>query len=348
MSQSIPPAIIDLSSKTSSSVYESNRGNFAVKLLVLHDTVGSTQYPDNNNLGVDTTGYQNRLVTTLRWLQGDGGVSAHYLIGPEALGAPILRLCQENWVAYHAGGSANWPSSWHAPDGTFYQGNVNGVGIINWISIGIERWGSVDENPGPKQAAALLALATDIARRYNLTADQVVSHKSLEGDRQDGVTMLTAVRAAISQPQPQTHAPASPPAVSVPVAAQPTQSPGDLIGAGFNKLIDFLTPKGTPTAPAPSPPSATVTATTIHIGSTLSQGVAGVVPYLGHGTVKNNGTIIRDKPTGEAQVLRNLNQGTALRLSAYTDKGSNNGTGTRWYLIDAADGGGWIYSGSIN
>jgi hypothetical protein len=156
--------------------------------------------------------------------------------------------------------------------------------------------------------------------------------------------MLAAVRAAVSQPP--AHTTANPPAVSAPVAAQPPQSPGDLIGAGFNKLIDFLTPKGTPTAPAPA--SATIPATTIHIGSTLSQGVAGVVPYLGHGTVKSNGTIIRDKPTGEAQVLRNLNQGTALRLSAYTDKGSNSGTGTRWYLIDAADGGGWIYSGSIN
>jgi hypothetical protein len=343
VSQPILPPIVDLSGQTSSGVYEANRGNFTVKLLVLHDTVGSTQYPDRNNLGVDAAGYQSRFNTTLRWLQGDGGVSAHYLIGPEALGGTIYRICQEGWVAYHAGGSANWPSSWHAPDGTFYQGNVNGVGIINWISIGIERWGSVDETPGPKQTAALLALATDIARRYNLTPGQVVSHKELEGDRQDGVTMLAAVRAAISQPQ--TQVPANQPAApAAPAAGQPSNSPSDLIGSGLNKLIDFLTPKGTTNAPT----AATGTPNPVYIGGTLSQGVTGVVPYLGAGIVKNNGTIIRDKPASEGQALRNLNQGTALRLSAYTDKGSNNGTGTRWYLIDAADGGGWVYGGALN
>ncbi len=353
MSQATLPNIIDLSPQTPTGVYEPNRGNFSVKLLVLHDTVGSIQYPDRNDLGVDASGYQSRENGTIRWFQGGGEVSIHYLVGPEATGAKVYRLCQEGWVAYHAGGTGNYPSSWHAPDGTFYQGQVNGVGIINWISIGIERWGGLTEAPGPNQTNAMLGLATDIARRYQLTPDQIVSHKQLEGDRQDGVVLLTLIRTAVSQGQ----TPALSPNTAQNPPSDPNQkSPSELISAGLSKLIDFLTPKGSPNAPIGFPagigenpnPNQNSLLPPIYIGGTLSQGVSGVVPYLGAGVVKNNGSIVHEKPFAEAQVVNTLNQGTALRLSAYTDKGSNNGSGTRWYLIDAADGGGWIYGGALN
>lgn len=349
MSQPTLPNIIDLSPQTPSGVYEPNRGNFAVKLLVLHDTVGSTQYPDRNDLGVDASGYQSRENSTIRWFQGGGEVSIHYLVGPEATGAKVYRLCQESWVAYHAGGTANYPSSWHAPDGTFYQGQVNGVGIINWISIGIERWGGLTETPGPNQTSAMLALASDIARRYQLTPDQIVSHKQLEGDRQDGVVLLGLIRAAVAQGQ---ITPVSPDPAQNPATDPNQKSPSELISAGLSKLIDFLTPKGNTNAPPgigenPNPNENSPQAP-VYIGGTLSQGVTGVVPYLGAGVVKNNGVIVREKPVADARSVRTLNQGTALRLSAYTDQGSNNGSGPRWYLIDAADGGGWIYGGALN
>jgi hypothetical protein len=351
LSQPTLPEIIDLSSQTPAGVHEPDRGNFSVKLLVLHDTVGSTQYPDRNDLGVDSVGYQSRESSTIRWFQGGSDVSVHYLVGPESTGAKIYRLCQESWVAYHAGGTANYPSAWHSPDGTFYQGQVNGVGIINWISIGIERWGGVSESPGPNQTRAMLALAADIAQRYGLTPEQIVSHKELEGDRQDGVVLLSAIRAAVAQAQKpaliqvQAQNPsAAGPAQNPPV--DPNQkSPADLISAGLSRLMDLLMPKGSPSAPTSDQSSP---ATPVNIGSTLSQGVTGVVPYLGAGVVKQNGSIVREKPSAEAQAARTLNQGTALRLSAYTDNGSNNGSGPRWYLIDAADGGGWIYGGALN
>lgn len=350
MSEANLPNVIDLTAQTPADVYEANRGNFSVKLLVLHDTVGSTQYPDLNSLSLDPAGFQNRENITIRWFQGQGGLSIHYFIGPEATGAKIYQLCKEGCVAYHAGGTANYPSSWHAPDGTFYQGNVNGVGVINWISIGIERWGGTRETPGPKQTQAMVTLASDIARRYNLAPEQIVSHKELEGDRQDGLVLLSTIRTVVSQMRAPAaiQAPAQAPAQQQPTPAPAQapapnpQSPGDLINAGLNKLIDFLHPKGTPNAPTSGPGSPIV------IGATLSHGVTGVVPYLGAGQVKNNGIIIRDKPFADAQAVRTLNQGTPLRLSAYTDRGSNNGSGPRWYLIDAADGGGWIYGGALN
>jgi hypothetical protein len=197
----------------------------------------------------------------------------------------------------------------------------------------------------------MLALAADIAQRYGLTPEQIVSHKELEGDRQDGVVLLSAIRVAVGQAQKPALIPAQAQNPFTAGSAQnppvdPNQkSPADLISAGLSRLMDLLMPKGSPNAPTSDQGSP---ATPVNIGGTLSQGVTGVVPYLGAGVVKQNGSIVREKPSAEAQAARTLNQGTALRLSDYTDNGSNNGSGPRWYLIDAADGGGWIYGGALN
>jgi hypothetical protein len=374
LSQATLPNIIDLSAQTPSVVHEPDRGNFTVKLLVLHDTVGSTRYPDRNDLGLDSIAYQSRENGTIRWFQGGGDVSVHYLVGPEATGAKIYRLCQESWTAYHAGGTANYPASWKAPDGTFYQGQVNGVGIINWISIGIERWGGINDAPGPNQTNAMVALATDIARRYNLAPEQIVAHKELEGDRQDGGILLSAIRKAVEEERKpklvpvQAESPVSPPPEQTPAdiqvqtpaqnpPADPNQkSPSDLISAGLTPPFGLFVAKRQPKRPldiqggAGNDPATQDNGSNgpINIGGTLSQGVSGVVPYLGAGVVKNNAVIVREKPSTDATPVRSLNQGTALRLSAYTDNGANSGSGPRWYLIDAADGGGWIYGGALN
>jgi hypothetical protein len=191
--------VIDLTSNTPAGVVELSRGGYAPILLVLHDTAGSTQFPDRNDLDLAATGYAYREQATIKWFQGGGGLSIHYLIGPEATGAKIYRLAKESWVAYHAGGSPGFPSSWTDPyTHKYWAGVLQGVGALNVISIGIERWGAANEPAGPKQTASMLWLAGDIATRLHLKPLQIVAHKELEGDRQDGGVLLGQVRALVA------------------------------------------------------------------------------------------------------------------------------------------------------
>jgi hypothetical protein len=163
--------VIDLTSSTPAKVVLLSRGGYSTILLVLHDTAGSISNPDRNDLSIPIKGYEEREQATIKWFQGGGGLSIHYLIGPESTGAKIYRLARENWVAYHAGGSAGYPSTWTDPyTHKFWAGVLQGVGALNVISIGIERWGAANEPAGPKQTASMLWLAVDIARRYNLKA----------------------------------------------------------------------------------------------------------------------------------------------------------------------------------
>jgi hypothetical protein len=221
-----PPEIIDLSAHTPPTSYTASRAPHDVKVLVLHDTVGGSSSPDRNDLPLDADTYQHHLNNALSWFQGGGPVSVHYLIGPEALGGKVYRLCPESAVAYHAGGAPGWT----APDGTHYQGTENDIALLNYISLGIHRWGAVNETPGPNQTNALLALVRDIARRYSLSTQQIVSHKELDNTRSDGEILLSAARDAVTQmwaaivagsaPQPE-------PAPSAQPDASPTTPPED-------------------------------------------------------------------------------------------------------------------------
>ncbi len=364
------PNIIDLTSRTPDSVYTGSRAPYDVKVLVLHDTVGSDNAPDRNDIQLDFQGREN---STIGWFQGGGGISVHYLVGPESLGAKIYLLCPENGVAYHAGGSANFPSSWTAPDGTLYKGRYNDVGIMNYISIGIERWGAVNENVGPNQTRAMLALCVDIARRYNLTPQQIVPHKDLEGDREDGGVLLDKIRAAVAQQNipaaapvqamnaPAPAAPQTPtptpiqilPPLDIPVQSEPTatppvDTPAQPEPTATQPTSELFQPSTIQILPAVDVPSASEAPTPGGFNPTWAQGVDGVAAWLGAGTVINDGTLVRDRPQLTANTIRSLNQGTALRFSAYTDSGADAGLGARWYLIDDADGGGWVYFGSVN
>jgi hypothetical protein len=167
--------IIDLSDSTPDSVY-TDRG-MPISEVILHDTAGSN---DNNQASPSVC--QITLNATIRWFQGPGGVSIHYLIGPENLGAKIYRLCKEQFAAYHAVGN---------------KGSINGVSKDNRISIGIERFGQPNEAVGPNQRAAMLWLVKDITDRYGLPPGAVISHMSIQSDRRDGNVLLAASRAVV-------------------------------------------------------------------------------------------------------------------------------------------------------
>lgn len=165
--------IIDLSNNTPSSVYSGRKG-FSIQELILHDTSGPN---DNNNASVQSC--QSALNATIHWFQGGGGLSIHYLIGPEKLGGKIYRLCKEQFAAYHAVGN---------------KGVIEGVSKDNLISIGIERFGQPNEPVGPNQRASMLWLVEDICQRNGLDAGEVVSHMSIQADRRDGNVLLAAAR----------------------------------------------------------------------------------------------------------------------------------------------------------
>jgi hypothetical protein len=206
--------IIDLTADTPSSVY-SGRAGHAIIQLVLHDTAGSEKNPDKNDLPLSVEGFRARERATIRWFQGGGGLSIHYLIGPEKTGAPIYRLCREEFAAYHVGGNPEWgfPARWRDPvTGAMWEGARNGIGALNVISIGIERWGFPNEKVGPFQTRAMLTLCQDIASRHNLVPERIVAHRELQGNRTDGGAMLEQVRQAVrnmrqGQPVPKPQPP---------------------------------------------------------------------------------------------------------------------------------------------
>lgn len=171
--------------------YTPGRAGFKVCAIVLHTTAG----PGDDN-SASFAQVQSREQATINWLL-TGAASVHYMVGPEITGAKIYRLCREEDTAWHAAG---WPTRnvFVAPDGTRLEGSVDGVSKVNCGSIGIERWGRVGESVGAAQRATLIDLVTDIARRYSLKSQQVISHQWLQTDRSDGNEVLSECRAAVA------------------------------------------------------------------------------------------------------------------------------------------------------
>lgn len=154
--------------------------------IVLHDTAGSTSNPDRNTTNVaDMTIRQYGTVDYLT--QGNSaGTSIHYIVGPEATGAPVFVCVPTNRVAYHAVGNKkgfDGPYGFHSMD--------------NEISIGIEVWGVPGEKKGPNQRRSVLALVTYLAKLYGIKPENIVSHKSIQSDRSDGEAFLQAAREAV-------------------------------------------------------------------------------------------------------------------------------------------------------
>jgi hypothetical protein len=194
-----PLEIVDRSANTPANIYLPNRDTYKVQLLVLHDTVSTGANYDRNDLPLDLGGFQARENETVVGYQGGGAGSVHYLIGPEPLGGRIYQLLPEEAVAVHVAGTANAPSSWVDPFSVTWTGQKDGVDLLNYISIGIVRWGAPDETPGPHQSRALLSLAIDIATRYNLTPQRVVAYRDICSTSSDGSVMLQDVRNVLAQ-----------------------------------------------------------------------------------------------------------------------------------------------------
>jgi hypothetical protein len=87
-------------------------------------------------------------------------------------------------------------------------------------------------------------------------------------------------------------------------------------------------------------------------GSTLiRKDVPGLImAEFGPGVVTTNNTYVRSYPGfgADVAVVRKLAAGTNLRFVGYTDEGGAFHDNTRWYLIDPADGDGWIHSSMVN
>jgi hypothetical protein len=152
------------------------RGSYVIDEVILHETSGPH---DVRNAAPDLARTLDD--ATISWfLTPRSEVSIHYLIGGENLGAPVYRLCPESRAAYHIVGT---------------KGSVDGFSIDNHQSIGIERMGQPNDNPGPNQTRALCELALDICRRnQRITPDRIFSHAQLQPDRRDGNTLLDVVR----------------------------------------------------------------------------------------------------------------------------------------------------------
>jgi hypothetical protein len=138
------------------------RGSYVIDELILHETSGPH---DVRNAAPDLARTLDD--ATISWfLTPRSDVSIHYLIGGENLGAPVYRLCPESRAAYHIVGT---------------KGSVDGFSIDNHQSIGIERMGQPNDNPGPNQTRTLCELALDICRRNpRITPDRIFSHASLQ------------------------------------------------------------------------------------------------------------------------------------------------------------------------
>jgi hypothetical protein len=171
---------IDDRSSQLASGKSSDRGNYQIDELVLHETSGQN---DVRNAAPDLARVLDN--ATISWfLTPRSDVSIHYLIGGENLGAPIYRLCPESQAAYHVIGR---------------KGSVDGFSIDNHESIGIERMGQPNDNPGPNQTRALCELALDICKRNpRITPDRIFSHANLQDDRRDGNTLLAVVKKYVS------------------------------------------------------------------------------------------------------------------------------------------------------
>jgi hypothetical protein len=143
------------------------------------------------------------LVGTDSWFNDPASkVSAHYGVGRRG---QVHQYVKETDTAFHAGTVVRptWP---------LYRPNSN----PNFYTIGIEHEGrGLDANPWPEaQLQASLALAADIAARWNIPIDanHVISHRAIRASKPDcpgrGLN-LTAYIARLAQ-----HAGAAPPAAN--------------------------------------------------------------------------------------------------------------------------------------
>jgi hypothetical protein len=195
----LPIQLVDRTTNTSPAAYNGPRGSFVPQLLVLHDSIGDSSDPDRNDLPLDLSGFQTRENATVSRLQSGATPSIHYLIGPEALGAPVYRICQEDGVVAQVRGNTETPSHWLAPNGIEWNGQTNGLDIINYIAIGIMRWGAPGEEPGPSQTASLAALVVRLAHQYNLTPQRLVSIQEISAGQPGGTSLLERLRATIGK-----------------------------------------------------------------------------------------------------------------------------------------------------
>ena len=181
----------DLSSKLDPNCYTQGREGKPTLVLVCHNTAGPN---DNNSPTLDRGTAQTLSDAAARYLtSNDRQVSVQWLVGAEACDAPIYRIVPDDSIAYHAGGSPpQYPSRWVNPD----DGSVYGRYGLNQVSIGIELYGQVKDQIGPKQLASLKTLVEDIIHRYpNIgKPGHIVAHAALEGDRTDGLNWVDAAK----------------------------------------------------------------------------------------------------------------------------------------------------------
>lgn len=124
-------------------------GNRLIDAIILHSSY--------NSLGGDE--YD---IEAIIGIYKQYGVGAHYII---ARNGEIIRLIEENNIAYHAGVSK-------LPDGRT---------DVNAVSIGIEIIGNVTDGYTDAQYGSVQALVNDIASRYDIT--YTLGHDEIAPDR---------------------------------------------------------------------------------------------------------------------------------------------------------------------
>ena len=184
MAQPQLPIYADYNNRLNPACYTQGRdGGHPVLLGVRHNTEG----PNDDNSIKDPALAQRLSDQAAAYLaSNDRQVSIHWLIGAEACGAPIYRIVPTTSIAYHAGGNPGlgYPASWTNPDTGITYRNYG----INQISEGWELFGHHTDIVGPNQTRSIKLLMAYELALYPILAQpgHTVSHKKLEGDRQDG------------------------------------------------------------------------------------------------------------------------------------------------------------------
>ncbi|HYO56025.1 peptidoglycan recognition protein family protein [Archangium sp.] len=129
-----------------------SRNGVAIDAIILHHTA-------TNSARVD--------LATLRWVQGNSRVSAHYLVGPDGT---IYQLVPDKMAAWHAGRSS-------------LHGETEPT--VNARSIGIE---ITNDGTGltpftEEQYRALEQLVPYLARRYGVPKENILGHRDVAPGR---------------------------------------------------------------------------------------------------------------------------------------------------------------------
>ncbi|HEX2910791.1 MAG TPA: SH3 domain-containing protein [Chloroflexia bacterium] len=139
---------------------------------------------------------------------------------------------------------------------------------------------------------------------------------------------------------------------------QDTPPPDSHNEASTSQVHSEFTPEGGSNASLDLPQAASsnntssegngqVPADLLKIPATLSINADNVKTFLGSAVVATDGVVVRSHPDPTSESLRSVDKGTVVNLVAYTDSGTDAGAGKVWYLIEAAEGGGWIYSAAF-